>query len=285
MTFGFRPASWAMQQQRTHTWCNIWKLVRSDGFELYLTDHDRAVDWYDGNNYTPMQGATTSAERRQANREATVEMIGIVSDERITETDLRAGLYRGAEITQRTIDWRWGHLYYERLLYLEQTTYNEDTFTAEAFGIIRKLQHPSGRIYTKDCPYILGGDDFFREEHCLLDISSFVQTKTVTTVVDPKREFTFTSIASFPDDQYRDGSVEWTDGRNAGTVQLVASYLNSTKTVKLYVQPPFEIEATDAFTLRPGCPGTLEACAAYGNTLRFGGSPYDPGTNDAMRRR
>jgi len=274
-----------MQQQRTHTWCNLWGIVRTDSFALYITDHDDSIDWFDGNHYSPMQGATTSAERRQVNREATMEVVGIVSDERITEADLRAGLYRGAEITQRTIDWRWGHEYYVRRMYLEQVTYTAETFTAEAFGLIRKLQHTSGRVYTKDCPYRLGGDDYQRDEHCLVDVRSFEQDKTVTTVVDARREFTFTSAVTLPDDQYRDGAVVWTSGRNTGSTQLVANYTDATKTVKLYVQPPFEIEAADGFTLKAGCPGTMEACRGYSNITAFGGSAYDPGANEAMRRK
>jgi Uncharacterized conserved protein (DUF2163)/Phage conserved hypothetical protein BR0599 len=80
---------------------------------------------------------------------------------------------------------------------------------------------------------------------------------------------------------YALGTIEMTSGLNAGYTQSVTSW---TPPALLLTQPfPFPIVAGDTFSAAPGCDWSRTSCAAFGNSLNFGGiGPFIPPPETAM---
>lgn len=109
------------------------------------------------------------------------------------------------------------------------------------------------------------------------------QGPRVATVALPRMEFTilagdFPTSASYEDNFFRDGEIEWTTGNNVGTVSPIIEYDTGTRTVRLLLPTPFDIAANDRGILRPGCDGLLGTCqtkflsrALFYGTLTTGG--------------
>jgi len=87
----------------------------------------------------------------------------------------------------------------------------------------------------------------------------------VDTVVSARMEFTL-SAASFPtastytDNFFRDGEIEWMTGNNVGTISPIIEYDAGTRTVRLLLPTPFDIQAGDRGIMRPGCDGLIGTC-------------------------
>lgn len=88
----------------------------------------------------------------------------------------------------------------------------------------------------------------------------------VNTIIKQRMEFTLTSAsfptaASYVDNFFRDGEIEWMTGANVGTVSPVIEYDSGTRTIRLLLPTPFDIAAGDRGILRPGCDGLIGTCS------------------------
>lgn len=87
----------------------------------------------------------------------------------------------------------------------------------------------------------------------------------VDTIVSQRMEFTL-SAASFPtassyvDNFFRDGEIEWMTGNNVGTISPIVEYETGTRTLRLLLPTPFDIQSGDRGILRPGCDGLIGTC-------------------------
>lgn len=102
----------------------------------------------------------------------------------------------------------------------------------------------------------------------------------VATVARSRYEFTF-NVSDFPgtysDQFYRDGSIIWTTGANAGVVSAIADYRHSDRKIVLLMPTPFDITIGARGVVRVGCDGLLGTCRdKFQNVLNFGGDPYAP---------
>jgi uncharacterized phage protein (TIGR02218 family) len=103
----------------------------------------------------------------------------------------------------------------------------------------------------------------------------------VATVVSPRMEFTITAgdfptASTYADEFFRDGEWEWTTGDNAGTISPIIEYDNGTRTVRLLLPTPFDIDANDRGIMRPGCDGLIGTCFT-----KFRQFPFKEGTTTA----
>jgi uncharacterized phage protein (TIGR02218 family) len=136
-----------------------------------------------------------------------------------------------------------------------------------------------GEVIGVDCPY-----DVF-DSDCQLLLSLFQEVnKTVTTVIDPRREFTCSGLSNSTDDWYGKGRIIWLDGPAAGLEVEVKSYVGGTKTIRLLDKAPYDITVNTRFNIIPGCRKRyLKDCIAkYNNGPNFGGRPHMPGSDATM---
>jgi phage conserved hypothetical protein BR0599 len=88
------------------TLCRCWRIDRRDGVTLGFTDHDRPIP-FGGVSYEPetgMRGTEIAAGLGLSTDNA--EAAGVLASDRISEADLLAGVYDGAEMVVRLVDWR-----------------------------------------------------------------------------------------------------------------------------------------------------------------------------------
>jgi uncharacterized phage protein (TIGR02218 family) len=107
------------------------------------------------------------------------------------------------------------------------------------------------------------------------------QGPRVAAVVSPRMEFTITAgdfptSASYVNNFFRDGEWQWTTGDNVGHVSPIIEYDAGTRTVRLLLPTPFDINANDRGIMRPGCDGLIGTCFT-----KFRQFPFKQGTTTA----
>ncbi len=84
------------------------------------------------------------------------------------------------------------------------------------------------------------------------------------------------------DDFYNEGQVKWTSGDNSGRAMEIKDWINSSRTIKLYLPMPRAVQVGDTFEALPGCDKTIAVCQAkFLNALNHRGQPFIPG-NDLL---
>ena len=81
------------------TVARAWSITRRDGLQLGFTDHDLPLV-FDGLSFLPETGMIARALTQSSGLAVdNSEALGVLSDARISEADINAGLYDGAEVT------------------------------------------------------------------------------------------------------------------------------------------------------------------------------------------
>ena len=138
----------AMQAQLDEgatTFCQCWRIDRNYLSPLGFTDHDENIA-FDGVTFEAASGFEASGVERSLglaidNASAT----GVLTSEKITETDIQGGVYDGARIRQWLVDWRDPT---NRLLTFKgdigEIRRGERAFEVELRGLSERLNRPGG---------------------------------------------------------------------------------------------------------------------------------------------
>ena len=271
-------------RHRTKSLCHLIKVVRKDGEEYKFTDIPHIVNFL-GEDYTPVGSGSISAEQRDAHRESTVDFIGALSTSLITADDIRTGKFRNADLFLHIIDWKqpWLEALYTGWKRITKITHTGTSWTAEVVGRTWQLQRDIGRRYLRDCDYVLG--DAATCKATLSVGTHIIADVVVNTVSEDRTEWTATvgSLASKDDDWWKDGQVVWTVGSNEGEIGVVARYIDSTRTIRVFTPFSTDIEVGDEFTITAGCDGLTGTCRVkFNNLLNHGGDPLVRSTEDAL---
>lgn len=255
-----------------------WKITRTDGTVIALTDHDSPLV-VGGVTYSPTNGMSSSARQKQQGTKAqNAEARGVVSSDLITEADLRAGKYRDALIEEFVVDWRYPHAgqFARARFWIDSLAFTGDHWTANIAGAIGRLKRKIGRTYNRTCDANLG------DSRCSFDRSSVTVSGSVSTIVEQRRVFTtgLTAARGY----YNLGVLTWTSGANVGEISEVKNYVLAGGRVSLQLRTPFDIAASDAFTIWPGCDKTLATCKAkFNNVANFRGFPSMLGSDTLVK--
>ena len=248
------------------TLCHCWALTLRDATRLGFTDHDRPLA-FDGLTFTPTSGLDAGALQSATGLAPdNIEVVGALSDDAITETDLERGRFDDAEADIYRVNWADPG---QRILLfrgsLGETTRGPLAFTAELRGMAHRLDQPQGRAYLRRCDAELG------DARCGVTLAPIAG---VVTIVAPHGTLTVTGLPST--DAYTHGILTWTTGANAG--QTAAIRTHSQNTLTLWAPPPDAVQPGDAFTVTEGCDKRFETCRTrFANAARFRGFPHMPG--------
>lgn len=92
------------------------------------------------------------------------------------------------------------------------------------------------------------------------------------------------TLTASPADYFQEGHLLWTSGANSGQSMEVKSYVEATKTMKLFLKMREPIAAGDTFTVLPGCDKKKATCIAkFANILNFQGEPDIPGEDQTLK--
>jgi uncharacterized phage protein (TIGR02218 family) len=207
---------------------------------------------------------------------------GALTSERITETDIAAGLWDGAEVEVWRVNWSDPS---QRVLLrrgaIGQIRRGRVAFVAEMRSLAHVLGQTVGRVYQATCDAELG------DARCRVDLDdpAFKGAGEVLEVLRD-RAFRVSGLPAFDAGLFALGALEWTSGASAGQRFEVAQHdvLEAAVTFTLIKAPVRAIASGDAVVVRAGCDKRLETCSGrFANAVNFRGFSHIPG-NDAVIR-
>jgi uncharacterized phage protein (TIGR02218 family) len=87
----------------TLAWC--WRITRADGVTFGFTDHDQTLS-FDGTEFEPESGLTASEVRSGSDLSVDAQDAeGVLTSDRITETDILDGRWDNAEVEVWRVNW------------------------------------------------------------------------------------------------------------------------------------------------------------------------------------
>ncbi|KRA59956.1 hypothetical protein ASD79_10545 [Caulobacter sp. Root655] len=148
--------------------CHVWILTRRDGVRLGFTDHDRDLA-VDGATCRAASGWTAGAAETAAGfAPGTATAIGGFDDAGLSEVDLAAGLYDGATVACRLVDWSAPGLGVDLWRATVAGAKAEGGgFTLALEGPLAALDRVAGRTFGRSC------DAAFGDGRCGVDVAAF----------------------------------------------------------------------------------------------------------------
>ncbi|PKP83720.1 MAG: beta tubulin [Alphaproteobacteria bacterium HGW-Alphaproteobacteria-2] len=264
----------------TLAWC--WRITRADGASFGFTDHDRTLS-FDGTDFEPESGLTASEVRSGSDLSVDAQDAeGVLTSDRITETDILDGRWDNAEVEVWRVNWAATS---QRVLMrrgaIGQIRRGRLAFVAEVRSLAHVLGQTVGRIFQASCDAELG------DARCGVDLED-PAFRGVGAVLDLLRDraFTASGLGGFAPGWFAFGTVEWTSGANAGrkTEVLGHDVTPGVAILTLLEAPVRAIAEGDGFIARAGCDKRIETCAEkFGNVVNFRGFQHIPGQDTILR--
>jgi uncharacterized phage protein (TIGR02218 family) len=258
------------------TVCRAWTVRRRDGFVLGFTDHDRDIE-VDGVQCRADSGMTARAIHQTTGLSVdNTEAFGALSASAITEADILAGRFDGAEVRTYLVNWQAPAEFIEQFRgNLGEITRSAGSFKAELRGLSDQLNRPQGMAYTPKCSAVLG------DARCRFDLRQpgYYTDRAVETV-EEGRVFRFSSFSGFDDRWFEGGRFEVLGGAAAGLVGVVKiDRLNGLgRRIELWQSIGVPIALGDSVRLIAGCDKRPTTCRTkFANFLNFRGFPHIPG--------
>lgn len=141
------------------TLATCWRVTRRDGLALRLTDHDRDLT-VSGDLYSSRLSYERTAIAAAGDLSVDQsEVLAILDSATITERDIRAGLWDGAEVRIFVVNWAdlsQGMLRRMRGTLGQVSIRDDGAVRAELRGLAQPLQAPIGNLYQPECRLDLG---------------------------------------------------------------------------------------------------------------------------------
>jgi uncharacterized phage protein (TIGR02218 family) len=258
------------------TLARCWLLRRRDGWVRGFTDHDSDVV-FGGVTFRADTGLTAHAIMQTTGLSIdNSEALGALSDASVTEADIRAGRFDGAEVEAWLVNWADPE---ERLLQfrgrLGELTRSGGAFRAELLGLTEALNQPQGRVYQSACSAVLG------DAHCRFDTDQpgFSEDLAVVAVEDGVR-FTLDGATAQPARWFEKGRFTVLDGAAAGLVGVVKNDGAGPggRVVELWQAVRAPVSVGDRVRIEAGCDKRHQTCRdKFDNIVNFRGFPHIPG--------
>jgi len=226
------------------------------------------------------------------------EALAILSSGAITSDDLRAGRYRGAEVTEYVVNWMFpfvGFITTSTYWFIE-TEYDQDVLTVQIGGLEAKLRAETGTTHGLECRYVFGAAFGKSYAGCKVDPAAYTKFSANVDFPDPtapRRKFhADTNVFGQIFDEtgyFNFGKITWTGGLNSGLVSDVRIHTRIDADdwdIELVDDLPYDISSNDQFHIEAGCnhlSGIANATGhcknKFGAVEYYGGKPYLAGTD------
>lgn len=114
-------------------------------------------------------------------------------------------------------------------------------------------------------------------------VEAWMRDGTVDTVTD-RMSFTLTSDfdeVRAVDDWFNGGGLQFESGENEGRTIEIRDWIQSSRTIELFLPASFTIQPGDKVRLYPGCDKLLSTCRdRFDNVINFRGFPHVPGQDE-----
>ncbi|WP_323770066.1 DUF2163 domain-containing protein [Antarctobacter sp.] len=253
-----------------------WAITRTDGIRLGFTDHDRDLS-FDGLVFKADSGLSARAVSQATGLSVdNSEAMGALSASGISEADISAGRYDGADVVAWLVNW--ADVSARRVMFrgtIGEVRRGNGAFHAELRGLTERLNRPVGRVFQKPCTAVLGDAD------CGFDLSVGGHLHEGTLVgVEESRVFLAGELAGFSVGWFQRGRLEILTGAARGLIgSIKRDYLRADGERVIEIWEPLRAlpVAGDAVRLTAGCDKRFETCRSkFGNHLNFRGFPDLP---------
>ena len=258
------------------TVCRAWSVVRRDGVTYGFTDHDQDLA-FDAMVFKASTGMTARALQQSTGLSVdNSEALGALSAAAITEADLLAGRFDGAEVRSWLVNWT------NVAQRLEQFrgSFGEivraaGSVQAELRGLAEALNQPQGRVYHRSCSAVLG------DVHCKFNLSQvgFFFEATIAGI-DALGSYRFSAMPGFEPHWFDRGRMVVLTGVATGLAGLIKTDqdVDGARIVDLWTGLGATPAVGDLVRLEAGCDKLAATCRAkFANFLNFRGFPHIPG--------
>lgn len=258
------------------TTCQCWSLTRRDGVQLGFTDHDHDLS-FDGLTYRASSGMTARALQHGTGLAVdNSEALGALSDSSVSEADLIAGRYDGAEVVNLLVNWQDVS---QRMVQFRgsfgEVGRSAGAFRAELRGLSEVLNQVQGQAYQKTCSAVLG------DGRCGFDLDQAgFSAEVALTSIEAPGVYRIASLDGIANGWFSRGRIRVLEGPAAGLVGLVKfdQQEATSRRLELWVDFPAEPQVGDLIRLEAGCDKTAATCQSkFSNFLNFRGFPHIPG--------
>lgn len=261
------------------TTCRAWALTRRDGVVYGFTDHDRDLE-FGGLRYSASSGMTASALQQSTglsvdNTEAS-GALGALSDVSVTEADILAGRFDGAEIRCWQVNWAEPTQRVELFRgSLGEILRAGGLFRAELRGLSEALNATRGQVFHARCSAVLG------DGRCRFDLNA--EGYSVEGAILSARgrgDVTVAVAGDYATGWFEGGRMTVLDGDAAGLIAQVRADPGGegARRILLWEELPAAIAPGDRLRLAAGCDHRAVTCREkFANFLNFRGFPHIPG--------
>ncbi len=279
------PGLAAALQAETLTLAILTRIDRLDGVSLGFADIDRDIT-FGGLLYEAGAANDASAISAKTGTEGSnldVEgLLGTLTSDAITDTDLLAGRYDGASVEIFVVNYEETPAITERIILfsgsVDECEFGSGHYRVTLRSLMQHLSQNIGELTSQTCLVKRFGD-----ERCKKDLTALRHDRTVSAVTTPL-------ILRFGGDTittgfYNYGVVTFTSGNNAGLEMEIKSHVNEGSEAVLTLQQafPFLIVPGDSATLTEGCDRTAAVCKRHQNIINFRGFDKLPGSDRILR--
>ncbi len=263
------------------TLAQAWRLTRTDGLVVAVTQHDRDLG-FDGTLFVAGQSFIASASETQVNlalgRSA---LSGALSIAAITQADLALGRWDQAKIEAFWVDWTepsnfipmWSGL-------VAGASWRGAAFELDIVCQNSVLNREIGRVYARTCDAALG------DSRCKVDLSVLGRTFSAAIMsVTTDRSLTIAVPADKARTDFYGGAITLTTGPAASWRSDITRIEANATTWTLFLGRPLPVPPNtgDMVSLVVGCDKSFATCKArFGNGLNFRGQPTLPGDDVAF---
>ncbi len=268
--------------QGVTTVARLWKVTRRDGVVHGFTDHDLDLVM-DGVTFRADTGMTAHALSQTTGLSVdNTEALGVLNDASISEQDIRAGRYDGAEVEAWLVNWADTSQRYLRFRgTVGELAREAGGFRVELNGLSEKLNQPQGRVYQMHCSAVLGDGSCrfnLNQSGYRLDIAVGENTQETT--------FQFSDMALYPNRWFERGRLTVLTGAAKGLTGLIKNDrkgADGARTVELWESLRASMVPGDMVRLEAGCDKLPNTCRVKFNNFRnFRGFPDIPGEDWLM---
>ncbi|MGK7896561.1 MAG: DUF2163 domain-containing protein [Xenococcus sp. (in: cyanobacteria)] len=265
----------------TITWC--WLIERVDGIKLGFTSFDLPLT-IDGIVYEPTIGFAPSADSSEVGfkQSDSQSLNGILSSERISDSDLLAGVYQYAQIRCFHVDVtnlpdslstttpKFIEVYQG---YLGKVTLTDRGFNLEVHKIDSLLKSEIGKTTSKKCGHTLG------DKNCQVNLTAYTVQQTIQSVTS---QYSLVINGTYADGIYNRGKIVFLNGANQGIVRDISS--NTGNSFLLFQPYPLAINPGETVKITQGCDKTSYTCfAKFNNLINGDHEPHIPTQDQANR--
>jgi uncharacterized phage protein (TIGR02218 family) len=205
------------------------------------------------------------------------EAIGALSSDVVSEADILAGRFDGAQVVAWIVNW--SDVSERRMIFrgtFGELARGDGVFTAELRGLTEVLSRETGMVFHPRCAAVLG------DARCGFNLNtSGYSTEVVAEGVSEGRLFSFSALGGFEDRWFEKGRFTVLSGSAKGLIGVVKNdrlATDNSREIELWQALGAAVSSGDLVRIDVGCDRRSETCRLkFNNFNNFRGFPHIPG--------